>query len=108
MISSVSPQLAILVGVLTAGGVHGLRSALRPVLTASTGGLLNPLQSLGEDTAAVTLTGAALFFPLLALLLLVLLVVGAVDGRRLDRPAGDSPLPLDALPGGLLPQGRPC
>jgi hypothetical protein len=78
VISSVSPQLAILVGVLTAGGVHGLRTALRPLLTATTGGLLNPVQSLGEDAAAVTLTGAALFFPLLALLLVVLLVGAAV------------------------------
>jgi hypothetical protein len=79
VISSVSPQLAILVGVLTAGGVHGLRTALRPLVTATTGGLLNPVQSLGEDAAAVTLTGAALFFPLLALLL-VLLLVGAAVG----------------------------
>jgi hypothetical protein len=87
VVSSVSPQLAILVGVLTAGGVHGLRTAVRPFFTASTGGLLNPVQSLGEDAAAVTLTGAALFFPLLALLLVVLLVVGAATaagwvGRR--------------------------
>jgi hypothetical protein len=78
VVSWVSPQLAILVGLLTAGAVHGVRTTLRPLVTTSTVGLLNPVQSFGEDAYAVALAGTAALFPALALLLLLLLVGGAV------------------------------
>jgi Domain of unknown function (DUF4126) len=78
VVSWVSPQLAILVGLLTAGAVHGLRTTLRPLVTTSTVGVLNPVQSFGEDVYAVALAGTAALFPVLALLLLLVLVGGAV------------------------------
>jgi hypothetical protein len=78
VITWVSPELSILVGVLTAGGVHAARAAIRPAITTLTAGLGNPLVSTAEDASAVTLAVAALFAPLLAMLLLVGLGVGLV------------------------------
>lgn len=78
VVSWVSPQLAILVGLLTAGAVHGARTALRPVITGATVGLGNPVQSFGEDVYAATLAGTAVLFPLLGLLLLLALAGAAV------------------------------
>ena len=75
VISGVSPGLAILVGLLTAGTVHGLRTAFRPVVTASTVGLGNPLVSLMEDAWAGALAITAILAPGLALILLLVLAV---------------------------------
>jgi hypothetical protein len=88
VITDVSPGLAVLVGVLTAGGVHALRTAVRPVITASTFGLGNPAVSALEDGTSAGLVGLALLAPILiplalvALLLTAALLVSHV-GRRL-------------------------
>jgi hypothetical protein len=58
VIRSVSPELAILVGVVTSGAVHGARTAARPLITGLTGGLGNPAVSATEDAGAVSLAGA--------------------------------------------------
>ena len=78
VVSWVSPQLAILVGLLTAGAVRAPCTALRPVITGATVGLGNPVQSFGEDVYAATLAGTAVLFPLLGLLLLLALAGAAV------------------------------
>ncbi len=72
--------VAALVGALTAGTLHGGRAALRPVSTAGTGGMGNPVVSLAEDVGSLGLTIAAFALPLLALLA-VLALVAAVLGR---------------------------
>lgn len=76
--------VAVVLGALTAGGVHAGRSALRPVSTATTGGLGNPVLSLGEDLASLTLVVLSFVVPLLAVLLLGWLLVVFVR-RRLAR-----------------------
>ena len=77
---------AIILGGTTAGSVHALRAAVRPVSTATTGGLGNPVLSLGEDAGSLVLVVAAFVVPLLALLLVVgLLVLLVVWWRRLVR-----------------------
>jgi Domain of unknown function (DUF4126) len=55
VVSWVSPGLAILVGVLTAGGVHALRTAARPLVTGATLGLGNPVVSTAEDVLSAVL-----------------------------------------------------
>ena len=45
---------AILLGGTTAGSIHAARAAVRPVSTATTGGLGNPVLSLGEDAGSVS------------------------------------------------------
>lgn len=67
--------LAILLGGGTAGAVHAIRTAVRPLSTAGTGGLGNPVLSLGEDAGSLTLVVLAFALPLLAVALLLLLVV---------------------------------
>ncbi len=74
-VSSASPGLAIVVGVLTAGSVHAARATARPMVTGLTVGLGNPVVSFVEDVFAFLLAVLAVVAPLLALVLLGLLVV---------------------------------
>ncbi len=74
VITSVSPEVTILVGLLIAGGVHAARTAARPMITGLTFGLGNPLVSAIEDLTAVVLTVVAVFSPLVGLLLVVSIV----------------------------------
>lgn len=87
VVTSVSPGLAILVGLLTAGTVHGARAVIRPAVTLMTGGVGNPFVSVAEDGAALLLAGVSVVFPiaglvLLVVLLLVMAIVGAWTIRR--------------------------
>jgi hypothetical protein len=93
VVSWVSPELAILVGLLTAGAVHGLRTAVRPMVTTFTMGLGNSVVSFAEDLLALLLTGLALLAPALGLLLLACLVVLAVRAfsTRRQRYPADQP-----------------
>jgi hypothetical protein len=85
MIQDVSPGLAILVGLLTAGGVHTLRALARPVVTVATMGLGGPAVSAAEDVGAVGLTLTALLAPILAIVALIVIVAfaGRLAARRL-------------------------
>jgi hypothetical protein len=85
MIQDVSPGLAIVLGVISAGGVHTLRALARPVVNAATIGLGGPVVSVGEDVSAVGLTVLALVAPILAIVLLAVLVfvAGRFAARRL-------------------------
>ena len=86
MIQDVSPGLAILVGLLTAGGVHTLRALARPVVTVATMGLGGPVVSTAEDVGSVGLTLMALAAPILAIVALVALL--AIGGRMAARRLG--------------------
>jgi hypothetical protein len=64
------------------------RAAVRPLSTATTAGLGNPVLSLLEDAGSAALTLFAFVVPVLAVLgVLGLLVLGAVVWRRRRRPA---------------------
>ena len=86
MVQDVSPGLAVVVGLLSAGGVHTLRTLARPVVNVATLGLGGPAVSVAEDAGAVGLTVLALAAPLLALGLLavILFVIGRAVARRLS------------------------
>ena len=86
MVQDVSPGLAILVGLLTSGGVHTLRALARPVVTVATMGLGGPVVSAAEDVGAVGLTVTALVAPILAIVALIVLL--AVGGRLAARRLG--------------------
>ena len=70
--------VAVLLGGATAGSIHAARAAVRPASTATTGGLGNPVLSLGEDVASLLLVVTAFALPLLAVVLLVLLLLALV------------------------------
>jgi uncharacterized membrane protein len=67
------PWVGVVVGALVSGLVHGGKMVARPVINAGTLGFGGPVVSTVEDGASAGLSIAALFFPLLALVLLVLL-----------------------------------
>ena len=86
IVQDVAPGLAILVGVLTAGGVHTLRAMVRPAINLGTFGLGGPVVSTLEDALALVLTVAALLAPILAVVLaLALVVVGWRTASRARR-----------------------
>jgi hypothetical protein len=67
------PWVGVVMGAVTSGLVHGGKTVARPVINAGTLGFGGPVVSTVEDGASAGLSVAALFFPLLALLLLLLL-----------------------------------
>lgn len=89
-LTDVSPVLAMIAGILVAGGVHGVKAAARPVVTATTAGLGNPVVSVVEDVASATLTLLSILVPFLAALLLAILLFVALRKirRRGSAPAG--------------------
>lgn len=90
------PILAAILGLIMAGSFHGIKATSRPVLTATTGGLANPVVSMIEDilaAAGVILTLLApLVGALLVLVLLVILIGTALWLRRLVRRRPPRPL----------------
>ncbi len=79
------PILAALCGVILAGGVHVAKTGSRPVVTATTAGVGNPIVSAVEDAVAFVTSLIAVIAPyVLAVLvaLAVLLVVWWVVRRR--------------------------
>jgi hypothetical protein len=73
---------AVVLGGATAGSIHAARAAVRPVSTATTGGLGNPVLSLGEDAGSLLLVVTAFVLPLLALVLVLWLFVVLVAWWR--------------------------
>jgi hypothetical protein len=71
-VGEVHPVLAVVCGLLVAGGVHAVKATARPAVTATTGGLGNWLVSLSEDVVAFVTTVMAILVPVLLALLIVL------------------------------------
>ena len=84
--TDVPTVVAVVLGALTAGSTHLVRSTVRPVSTAATGGVGNPILSLGEDLGSLTLVFLSFVLPLLAVLLLAWLLI-AFARRRSARSA---------------------
>lgn len=68
----------IAVGVLIALGVHGVKSAARPVINATTAGVGAPVASTVEDFSSVAMSVIAIVLPLLVLVFLVGMVIFVV------------------------------
>jgi hypothetical protein len=77
LISELHPALAMACGLFIAGGVHAAKATARPVVTATTGGVLNPVVSLTEDIVSAITTILAIVFPIL-MMLIILLFIGLV------------------------------
>lgn len=67
VVDGIHPTLALVLGFLAAGSVHGIKSAARPIVTAATGGVGNPIVSFIEDAISLAMTLAAILLPLLLL-----------------------------------------
>lgn len=71
-----NPWVGVVAGIVISGLVHTGKAVTRPVVNTSTLGIGTPVVSAAEDTASVGLSLAAVFFPVIVLVLLVLLVWG--------------------------------
>ena len=75
VITDLNPVIALLAGLLLAGGVHATKTVVRPAVTATTAGTGNWLVSIVEDVLAFFTSLIALLVPLLAVLLVVMLML---------------------------------
>lgn len=66
VISDMSPVLGMILGLLVAGGVHAVKASVRPVITATTAGMGNPVVSVLEDVVSGVTTLTAVVLPALA------------------------------------------
>jgi hypothetical protein len=78
VISDVHPVLALICGLIVAGGVHATKATIRPVVTGASGGLMNPVVSTAEDLVSFVLTLVSVLVPLLTGFVVGALCVGIV------------------------------
>ena len=75
VITDVHPVLSLICGLLIAGSVHVVKSAaVRPVVTATTGGAGNVPVSIAEDLLAAVMSVLAILVPVLVAILLIVMV----------------------------------
>jgi hypothetical protein len=88
VVTNIHPILAMILGVLVAGSVHAVKSlAVRPAVTATTGGAGNVPVSIAEDVLSTILSIIAIVIPVLIAVALVLVAALFVwwIWRRMNR-----------------------
>lgn len=79
VVTDISPVLALACGLLVAGSVHVAKAgALRPAVTATTGGAGNVPVSIAEDVISTVLSIVAIVLPILVGTLLIVLAAFVV------------------------------
>jgi hypothetical protein len=74
VVNQMHPILAVIAGLLVAGTVHAAKSAaIRPAVTATTGGTANILVSVAEDVLATVLSILAVVIPVIIAALIIVL-----------------------------------
>ncbi|MFN8470584.1 MAG: DUF4126 domain-containing protein [Anaerolineae bacterium] len=91
-VHDMSPVLAVICGLVITGTVHAAKAGFRPIVTASTAGVGNPVVSTAEDITATIVSFGAILLPFLfALMLLIALTIVAwliySWRRRASRPS---------------------
>jgi hypothetical protein len=84
--SQLAPQHALLLSIITgvplAAGVHALSAGVRLTSTGLTGGLANPLLSIGEDGVTAVSIILAFVAPILAIVVLAITVIWLFRHQR--------------------------
>jgi hypothetical protein len=76
VIKNMDPILALALGLLIAGGVHTVKSAVvRPMVTATTAGAANIPISIGEDAISTTVSVISIILPWLGILILIITMI---------------------------------
>ncbi|NCF69987.1 MAG: DUF4126 family protein [Chloroflexi bacterium] len=91
VINDMNPILAIMAGVLVAGGVHATKAVVRPAVTATTAGTGNWAVSIVEDITAFFVSLMAILIPVLAgivVLVFVALIIWFFIRRRRRKQRG--------------------
>lgn len=70
VITDIHPLLALIAGLLVAGGVHATKTAVRPAVTVTTAGVGNPVVSMLEDITAFVISLLAIIVPIIAAFLM--------------------------------------
>jgi hypothetical protein len=73
-VSDVNTGLALILGLLMAGGVHTAKTAARPIITASTAGSGNAVVSAGEDAVSAVAAVTAIVLPVVSAVLVLTVV----------------------------------
>lgn len=74
-ISEISPVAAMICGLVVAGGVHAAKASARPMITAGTAGIGNPVVSVVEDVISGVAAFVSIVLPVLAAIFIAILVV---------------------------------
>lgn len=86
----VDPVLAMICGLLVAGSIHAVKATARPIITGTTGGILNPVVSTLEDVLSFVVSVLSILVPVLGVVLLILLAILFVQfWRRRRRQQAD-------------------
>jgi hypothetical protein len=88
VISDVQPIFAMVLGLLVAGSVHAVKLlAVRPAVTATTGGTANVPVSVAEDVVSTLVSVISIVIPYLVILMAILIVSWLIwlMLRRLNR-----------------------
>jgi len=86
VITDVSPVLALICGLLVAGSVHVVKAAaVRPVVTATTGGAGNVPVSIAEDLLSTVMSIVAILVPVMVAVLLIVMVTLFLQWRQRRR-----------------------
>jgi hypothetical protein len=75
VVGQVNPVLTIIVGLLLAGGVHAIKASARPVVTATTGGVGNPIVSSLENISALATSILSILIPIIIAIIILFIVV---------------------------------
>ena len=86
VITDINPILSLGAGLLVAGGVHMVKSAvIRPVVTATTAGIGDIPFSMAEDFVSTVLSILSIVLPVLILVLIILIIIWLSGRRRRKR-----------------------
>ena len=83
------PILAMICGLLVAGSVHAAKATARPLVTATTGGTMNPVVSTAEDVLSLVVAVLAILAPILGFVLLMLVIIWVIRRWRRRRAAAE-------------------
>ena len=73
VVTDINPILALAMGLLISGGVHAVKStAIRPAVTAATGGTANIPVSVAEDVTSTTLSILSIVVPIVVMIIVAL------------------------------------
>jgi len=79
VVTNIQPVIALIAGLVVAGSVHAVKSgAVRPAVTATTGGVANAPVSLAEDLIALVVSILSVVVPVVIAAVIILLTAYGV------------------------------
>ena len=83
VLTEVSPILSLACGLLVAGSVHAVKSAMiRPAVTATTAGAGNVPVSMLEDVVSTVVSVFSVILPILVVVFLIILIAWIISSRQ--------------------------